>query len=169
MNRPDDSRRMPRARAFALPVLTLSTLTIAPVQAADAPAAAPAAAAEIVRFHLSPWEQDFGYTQAVRAGPFLYVSGTVGRGDLADPEGMANALRAAYERVRTTLDAHGVGFDRIVKETVYTRDIEALKAAAATRRAFYPEGAYPASSWIQIDRLFEEDYLVEIEVTALLP
>ena len=82
---------------------------------------------------------------------------------------MVNAIRAAYDRVRETLEANGLGFDRVVKETVYTRDIEALKSAAAARREYYVGGSFPASTWVQVDRLFEEEFLIEVEVTALAP
>lgn len=173
------SRRVPSPRCRAWPhpyavvLLALPALVASPAQAADpvpSPAAPePTSSPSISRFHLGPWEQDIGYAQAVRAGQFLFVSGTTGRGDLGDPQGMANALRTAYERIRTTLEAHDVGFDQVVRETIYTRDIEALKAAAAARREFYRDGRYPASTWVQVDRLFEDDCLVEVELVAILP
>jgi enamine deaminase RidA (YjgF/YER057c/UK114 family) len=130
--------------------------------------AAPAATTKKV-FHLGDWERDIGYAQAVAAGPYLFVSGTVGRGNADDPEDWKSALRAAYERIGVTLEAHGIGFDHVVKETIYARDIERLKDAAAVRFDFYSKASLPASTWVQIDRLFEADLLVEVEVTAILP
>jgi enamine deaminase RidA (YjgF/YER057c/UK114 family) len=132
----------------------------------DAPA--PKAAPKKV-FHLGEWERDIGYAQAVAAGPYLFVSGTVGRGDADDPEDWVSALRTAYERIGVTLEAHGIGFDQVVKETIYTRDIERLKDAAAARFDYYSKENLPASTWVQVERLFEPDLPVEIEVTAILP
>lgn len=128
----------------------------------------PAATSPKKIYHLGEWERDIGYAQAVEAGPYLFVSGTVGRGAADDPEGWLSALRAAYERIGVTLEAHGVGFDQVVKETIYTRDIERLKAASSVRFDYYSKDSLPASTWVQIDRLFEADYLVEIEVTAIV-
>jgi enamine deaminase RidA (YjgF/YER057c/UK114 family) len=132
--------------------------------AGDTPAATPPKKI----YHLGEWERDIGYAQAVEAAPYLFVSGTVGRGAADDPEGWLSALRAAYERIGVTLAAHGIGFDHVVKETIYTRDIERLKAASGVRFDYYSKDSLPASTWVQIDRLFEADYLVEIEVTAIL-
>lgn len=134
--------------------------------AAESPAGSPSAPKKV--FHLGDWERDIGYAQAVAAGPYLFVSGTVGRGALDDPASWVSALQAAYERIGITLDAHGIGFDQVVKETIYTRDIERLKAASAVRFDYYSKASLPASTWVQVERLFEPDYLVEIEVTAIL-
>ncbi len=72
-----------------------------------------------------------------------------------------------HERIRRTLEKFGAGFDDIVKETIFTTDIEALKAARDARRAFYGEHT-PASSWIGVERLFVPELKIEIEVIAIV-
>ena len=156
--------RVPWPTVFVL-MLGSGVALAAEPPAGDAPAATPPKKS----YHLGEWERDFGYAQAVEAGPYLFVSGTVGRGAADDPEAWRSALRAAYERIGVTLEAHGVGFDHVVKETIYTRDMERLKAASSVRFDYYSKDSLPAATWVQIDRLFEADYLVEIEVTAALP
>lgn len=155
-------------RVRRLPI-ALSIVTAVAAPAAE-PQAVPVPAATTPKkvLHLGEWERDIGYAQAVAAGPYLFVSGTVGRGAVDDPEGWVSALKAAYERIGATLDAHGIGFDDVVKETIYTRDIERLKDASAVRFDYYSKDSLPASTWVQVDRLFEADHLVEIEVTAIL-
>jgi len=154
-------------RVLWLPVVLSIVMAVAARAAEPQPVAGQVASTPKKVFHLGEWERDIGYAQAVQAGPYLFVSGTVGRGALDDPEGWVSALKAAYERIGATLDAHGIGFDEVVKETIYTRDIERLKDAAAVRFDYYSKDSLPASTWVQIDRLFEADYLVEIEVTAI--
>lgn len=157
------------ANCVRWPSILLSIMTVAAAQAAEPQVVAmPAATTPKKVFHLGEWERDIGYAQAVEAGPYLFVSGTVGRGAVDDPEGWVSALKAAYERIGLTLDAHGIGFNSVVKETIYTRDIERLKDASAVRFDYYSKDSLPASTWVQIDRLFEADHLVEIEVTAIL-
>jgi enamine deaminase RidA (YjgF/YER057c/UK114 family) len=114
------------------------------------------------KFHLGPWEQDIGYTQAVRVGNLLYVSGTTGHGE------MAGAIKQAYDGIAKTLAAHGLSFGHIVKENAYTTDIEALKANKAVRNAYYG-GDFPAATWVQISRLFTPDTVLEVEVIAVFP
>ena len=150
-------------------LLSMAVLLVAGPRwvAADPPAGhAPAVPKKV--FHLGKWERDIGYAQAVEAGPFLFVSGTVGRGTLDDPESWVSALQAAYTRIGTTLEAHGIGFEHVVKETIYARDIERLRAASAVRFDHYSRDSLPASTWVQVDRLFEPDLLVEVEVIAIL-
>lgn len=114
-------------------------------------------------FHLNEkGEQEWGYAQAVRVGDTLYLSGTTGRGAT-----MADQVKNAYARIRRTLEHFGADFSDVVKETVFTTDIEALKAASGTRKEYY-KGHTPASSWIGIDRLFVPGIMVEIEVIAVL-
>ena len=114
-------------------------------------------------FHLNEQgEKDWGYAQAVRVDDTLYLSGTTGRGTT-----MEEQVKNAYERIQRTLEKFGAGFDDIVKETVFTTDIEALKAARDARRAFYREHT-PASSWIGVERLFVPEVKIEIEVIAIV-
>jgi 2-iminobutanoate/2-iminopropanoate deaminase len=65
-------------------------------------------------------ETDIGYCQAVRVGDTLYISGTVGQGE------MSAAVEHAYGTLKKTLEARGLGFQNVVKETVYTTDIDAF-------------------------------------------
>lgn len=103
-----------------------------------------------------------GYAQAVLVDNVLYVSGVPGMGT------MAEQLRGAYRGIERTLKAYGLTFQHVVKETLYTTDIEAVKADNAVRKAFY-KGDYPAASWVQISRLYMPEAKVEVEVIAHLP
>ncbi len=104
-------------------------------------------------------EEEYGYCQAVLVDDTLYVSGSVGRGE------MPQAIEQAYATIRKSLSDFDMDFSHVVKETVFTTDIEALKDNHEVRKKFYGN-QFPASSWIQIDRLFQPDYVIEVEVTA---
>ena len=103
-----------------------------------------------------------GYAQAVLVDNVLYISGTVASGD------MAAQLKGAYTGIERTLKAYGATFQNVVKENLYTTDIEAVKSNNEIRKAFY-KGDYPAATWVQISRLFMQQALVEVEVIAHLP
>src|SRR5580693_4253064 len=123
-------------------------------------------------FHLNPYEKDFGYSQAVLIDKTLYISGSVAadqNGRLVAPGDMAGQMRAAYTNIRRTLAAHGVSFNEVVKETIYTTNMDALLKASDLRFEYYDKERLPATSWVQVQRLVDPGFLVEIEVVAELP
>src|ERR1700678_1146885 len=84
-------------------------------------------------FHLNTYEKDFGYSQAVLIDKTLYVSGSVAAdeaGRLVSPGDMAGQMRAAYSNIQRTLAANGAEFDEVVKETIYTTNMDALLKAS---------------------------------------
>jgi len=123
-------------------------------------------------FHLNGYEKDFGYSQAVLVDKTLYVSGSVAvdaEGRLVAPGDMAGQLRAAYTNIRHTLEAHHAEFDEVVKETIYTTDMDALLKATDVRFEYYDKERLPTVSWVQVQRLIDKGFLVEIEVVVELP
>ncbi len=107
-------------------------------------------------------EMDIGYCQAVRVGDTLYVSGTAGRGE------MGTAVRSVYDRLDATLKANGLTFADVVKENVYATDLDAFIANKAIRKQFYG-AAFPAATWVQVQRLYVPALVVEVELTAVYP
>jgi 2-iminobutanoate/2-iminopropanoate deaminase len=123
-------------------------------------------------FHLNKYEKDFGYSQAVLIDKTLYISGSVAvdeNGRLVSPGDMAGQMRAAYTNIRRTLAAHGADFEEVVKETIYTTDMEALLKASDLRFEYYDKERLPTTSWAQVQRLVDPGFLVQIEVIAELP
>jgi 2-iminobutanoate/2-iminopropanoate deaminase len=123
-------------------------------------------------FHLNPYEKDFGYSQAVLIDKTLYISGSVAadqNGRLVSAGDMAGQMRAAYSNIRRTLAAHGADFEEVVKETIYTTDMDALLKASDLRFEFYDKERLPTTSWVQVQRLVDRGFLVQIEVVAELP
>jgi len=123
-------------------------------------------------FHLNPYEKDFGYSQAVLIDKTLYISGSVAadqNGRLVSPGDMAGQMRAAYSNIRRTLAAHGAGFEEVVKETIYTTDMDAMLKASDLRFEYYDKERLPTTSWVQVQRLVDRGFLVQIEVIAELP
>jgi 2-iminobutanoate/2-iminopropanoate deaminase len=120
-------------------------------------------------FHLNPYEKDFGYSQAVLIDKTLYISGSVAadqNGRLVASGDMAGQMRA---NIRRTLAAHGAGFDEVVKETIYTTNMDALLKSSDLRFEYYDKERLPTTSWVQVQRLVDPGFLVEIEVVAELP
>ena len=114
------------------------------------------------KFNLGSWENEIGYAQAVRVGNVLYVSGSVGGGAMPD------AIKQAFDTIGRTLAAHRLGFQHVVKENIFTIDLDALKTNKDVRKTYY-QGDFPASTWVQVARLYNPQYLIEVEVVAVFP
>ncbi|HEY6504155.1 MAG TPA: RidA family protein [Chitinophagaceae bacterium] len=116
------------------------------------------------KFNWGRGEQDTtaGYAQAVKIDNVIYISGTVARD--VTPEG----IKRVYEALERTLQHYGATFQNVVKENLYTTDIEAMKQHNAIRKTFY-KGDFPAATWVQINRLYMADARLEIELIAYLP
>lgn len=103
-----------------------------------------------------------GYAQVVKVGNVLYISGAVAR-DIT-PEGITRV----YNALERSLKSYGATFQNVVKENLYTTDIEAMKKYNDARKAFY-NGDFPAATWVQISRLYMPDAKLEVELIAHLP
>ena len=114
------------------------------------------------KFQLGSWEQDIGYAQAVRVGNTLYVSGSVGAGD------MPTAIKGAYGELSRTLAAYHLSFAHVVKENIFTTELDELKKYKDVRRAFYGTD-FPAATWVQVNRLYQPNEVIEVEVIAVFP
>jgi len=107
-------------------------------------------------------ETDIGYCQAVRSGNTLHISGSVGRGE------MSAAIRSAYDELKKTLSENGLDFRNVVKENVYTTDLDAFIRNKDVRKQYYGDD-FPAATWVQVQRLYLPAFVVEVELTAEYP
>lgn len=103
-----------------------------------------------------------GYVQTLKVDNVLYISGAVARE--VTPEGITRV----YQALEKSLKAFGASFQNVVKENLYTTDMEAMKKYNDARKAFY-KGDFPAATWVQIARLFMHDARLEVELIAHLP
>ena len=103
-----------------------------------------------------------GYAQAVKVDNVIYISGTVARD--VNPEG----IKRVYDALEKILKSYGATFQNVVKENLFTTDIEAMKKYNDTRKAYYT-GDFPTATWVQISRLFMHDARLEVELIAHLP
>jgi 2-iminobutanoate/2-iminopropanoate deaminase len=109
------------------------------------------------------FEKDVGYCAAVRVGNTLYVSGVAGRGE------MPAAIRSVYQRLQKALEANGLAFEHVVKENVYATNLDAFIEHKALRKEFYAGTPLPAATWVQVQRLYVPNLVLEVEVVAEYP
>ncbi len=109
------------------------------------------------------------YSQAIRAGGFLFTSGQVAI-DPSTQQVIAGDVAAQTDRVlknlAAILQASGSAFDKVVRTTVFLKNMGDF-AAMNEVYARYFTLAPPARSTVEVARL-PKDVLVEIDVIALV-
>jgi enamine deaminase RidA (YjgF/YER057c/UK114 family) len=102
----------------------------------------------------------------------VYIAGQTG----ADAAGkVAQGFRAqavqVMENLKTALASVGAGFEHVVKINNYLTDIDTNAAEFREVRASYftNKTALPASTLVQVARLANPAFLLEVEAIAILP
>jgi reactive intermediate/imine deaminase len=111
------------------------------------------------------------YTDAVRAGDLLFISGLVGvdgRGKLVGGDDVAAQARQVFENMRAVLEQAGGRFEDVVKVTVYLTDVDDRPKINPIRQEVFG-GARPASTLVEVSRLAVPGAKVEIEAVVLIP
>ena len=122
-------------------------------------------------FHLREREKTLGFAFAVKTESMLYVSGTCAQdaeGNAVGAGDMETQLRTIYGDIQRALEAHDVSFAEVVRERIFVTDIEAFRAALPARTEIYGGVAPPAATWVEVSALMRPEYLIEVEVTAIL-
>ncbi len=108
------------------------------------------------------------YSQAVKAGRFLFLSGQLP----LDPEtgnisgdGIKTQTRQAIENIKSILAAADASLSDVVKTTVFLKDIGHFPGMNQVYQQYFATGA-PARSCVEVSRL-PKDALVEIESIAI--
>lgn len=117
--------------------------------------------------------QTYGFTQNIRAGNTLYLSGVApfkGNREQVEVVGVGD-IRAqvahTLEIIKRCLAAEGATFENWVVQTVYTTNMTELQKTADIFREAFGDYA-PTSTWVEIKGLFVPEQMVEISGTAIL-
>ena len=109
------------------------------------------------------------YSQAIRAGQFLFVSGQVpldpSTGELVAGS-ITDQTRRTLENIGEILKAAGSSFQQVVRTTVYLADLADFPAMNETYATFFA-APQPARSTIQAAKL-PKDSRIEIDAIAFL-
>jgi len=113
------------------------------------------------------WEPVVGYSRAVAAGDFVFVSGcTSVDGAEFVHEGDAYAQTAqALRNVAGALARLGLGLADVVRTRVYVTDISRWEEYGRAHGAAFGD-VMPATSMIEVARLVDPRMLVEVEAVA---
>jgi len=111
------------------------------------------------------------YTDAVRAGELLFVSGCVpvdGEGRHVGGDDVVAQARQVFANVGGILEAGGATFADVVKVTVYVTDIADRTRINPVRQEVFGE-TRPASTLVEVSALAIPGAKLEVEAVALVP
>jgi enamine deaminase RidA (YjgF/YER057c/UK114 family) len=116
----------------------------------------------------SPFERAYGYSRAVVAEPFVFVSGTTGYdyGAMTLPDSAADQARACWRTIAAVLGEAGSSLEEITRATYYVTDRADAEAVLAVCGEILAE-IRPAATLLVVAGLLKAEMKVEIEVTAL--
>ena len=124
---------------------------------------------ELQSLHM-PWEEEYGYAQAVKKGNTVWISGQLGhdeKGTLA--EGMDAQTIQTYENIKKILEGYQMSMDNVVEEVIYVTDMpSAFAARKKYGRQFYPDPRRIASTIVVVGGLALPGQLIEIKIVACI-
>jgi enamine deaminase RidA (YjgF/YER057c/UK114 family) len=118
----------------------------------------------------TPWEPVVGYSRAVAAGDFVFVSGCTSVADgVFVHEGDAEAQTTqAIANVAQALEALGVGLADVVRTRMFVTDISRWEEYGRAHGTAFGE-AMPATSMVGVAALVDPRMLIEVEAVAYKP
>jgi 2-iminobutanoate/2-iminopropanoate deaminase len=111
------------------------------------------------------------YTDAVRAGDLVFVSGCVpvdADGSLVGGGDVVAQARQTLENVAAVLAASGCSFADVAKVTIFLTDVDDRPLINPVRQEFFGS-ARPASTLVEVSRLAIPGARIEIEAVAVVP
>jgi len=117
-----------------------------------------------------PWENEYGYAQAVKVRNTIYLAGQVShddKGNIVGPGDMEAQMRQAYANIEKVLAQYGATIDNVVDEVLFVTDMDAAYAARVKcRQEVFSGNPEVASTIVQIQRLAFPELMIEIKCVA---
>ncbi|MCB9882066.1 MAG: RidA family protein [Planctomycetes bacterium] len=119
----------------------------------------------------SPYEPLFGFCRALRQGSLVHVAGTAPIGPDGQTVGIgdpAAQTRRCFTIARDALQALGADLEHVVRTRMFVTDIAHWETIGKVHGEFFGD-APPVSTMVEVSRLIDPDWFVEIEVEAWVP
>ena len=117
----------------------------------------------------SPWKDVVGYSRAVKVGNVIEVAGTtamdgntvIGKGDV-----YAQA-KFIFEKIDKILKQAGSSMMDVVRTRMFVINIAEWELIGKAHAEFFKD-IKPVATMVEVNKLINDDLLIEIEVTAII-
>lgn len=116
------------------------------------------------------WEPIVGYSRVVRVGQLVYVAGTVASDESGEVIGKGDAYAQAnyiLEKIEKYLGMAGASLEHVVRTRMFLTDVDMWEDVTRAHAEFFSD-VCPVATLVEVSRLIGTDYLVEIEVDAVI-
>lgn len=115
-----------------------------------------------------------GYSQVavIKAGTLVLIAGQVAldkSGNVVGKDDFKAQIQQVFENLKAAVEAAGGSFNDVVKLNSYFLDLSHLPKFREVRDRYINTGNPPASTAVQVPRLFRPEFLVEVEAVAIVP
>jgi enamine deaminase RidA (YjgF/YER057c/UK114 family) len=117
-----------------------------------------------------PSEQVTGYSRAVAAGDFIFVSGctSMDGGEFVHPGDAGAQTRQAIANIRAAVESLGASLEDVVRTRMFVTDMSCWEEIGRAHGELFA-GIMPACSLLGVAALVDPRMLVEIEAVAYKP
>jgi enamine deaminase RidA (YjgF/YER057c/UK114 family) len=118
----------------------------------------------------SPYEPRIGISRAVRSGRLISVSGTAPLSPEGKTVGVGDAAaqaRRCLEIIQAAIEGLGGHLSDVIRTRIFLTRVEDWEKVALVHGEFFKE-IRPASTFVQVVRFIDPDWLVEMEADALV-
>jgi enamine deaminase RidA (YjgF/YER057c/UK114 family) len=113
----------------------------------------------------------YSHLAIVSAGRLVFVSGQVAldrSGNVVGKDDFKAQARQVFENLRAALEGAGGSFHDVIKLNTYVLDMDGLPQLRAVRDEYVDTARPPASTTVQVARLFRPEFLLEVEAIAIV-
>lgn len=118
----------------------------------------------------APWEEIVGYSRAVRIGSVVEVTGTVAVDTAGAVVGKGDPYAQTIfilRKIEGVLQQAGASLKDVVRTRMFVTDITRWEEYGKAHGEIFRE-IKPCTTMVEVSRLIGEEYMIEIEATAIL-
>jgi enamine deaminase RidA (YjgF/YER057c/UK114 family) len=117
----------------------------------------------------SVWEATVGYSRAVKIGNIIEVSGTVASSDdgTVGLNDVYAQTKFTIQKIEKALNEAGATLADVVRTRVFVTNIADWQDVGRAHGEFFGD-IRPCTTMVEVARLINDEYLVEIEATAIV-
>lgn len=116
------------------------------------------------------WEDQIGYSRAVKIGRVVEVSGTsaIDRDKIIAPNDPYQQTKFIIRKIERAINEAGGTLEDVIRTRIYVTNINDWSAVGKAHGEAFRD-IKPATSMVEVKSLIDPNFVVELEATAILP